>query len=152
VSYSSEDARRQLVEDLGSAAAQLELALASLGEAYQEVDEATGERLETQLFRPVRSAYATARRTATGFAERHRLPAPEFDPAAAPAYSGDPRVHLQRALDATEGADRAIAEMQDSMLPVEVGDRELRDGLTRTRELISAVPGEGRQLLRMIGR
>jgi hypothetical protein len=38
------------------------------------------------------------------------------------------------------------------MLPVEVGDRELRDGLTHTRELISAVPAEGRQLLRMIGR
>jgi hypothetical protein len=141
MSYSSEDARRQLVEDLGSAAAQLELALAYLGEAYQEVDEATGERLETHLFRPVRSAYATARRTATAFAA-----------AAAPAYSGDPRVHLQRAVDATERADQAIAEMQDSMLPVEVGDRELRDGLTHTRELISAVPGEGRQLLRTIGR
>jgi len=152
MSYSSEDARRQLVEDLGSAAAQLDLALASLGEAYQEVDEATGERLETHLFRPVRSAYATARRTATAFAERHRLAAPEFVAAAAPAYSGDPRVHLQRAVDATERADQAIAEMQDSMLPVEVGDRELRDGLTHTRELISAVPGEGRQLLRTIGR
>ena len=45
-----------------------------------------------------------------------------------------------------------IAEMQDSMLPVEVGDRELRDGLSQTRELISTVPGRGRQLLRMIGR
>jgi len=152
MSYSSEDARRQLLEDLGEAADQLGLALALLGEAYQEVDEATGETLEEQLFRPVRSAYATARRTSTGFAERHGLSSPAVEAASAPAYSGDPRVHLQRALEATERADQMIAEMQDSMLPVEVGDRELRDGLTMTRELISAVPSQGRQLLRMIGR
>jgi hypothetical protein len=152
MSYSTEDARRQLLEDLGSAADQLALALASLGEAYQEVDEATGETLEEQLFRPVRSAYATARRTATGFADRHALPRPAFDAASAPAYSADPRVHVQRALEATERTNQMIAEMQDSMLPVEVGDRELRDGLSNTRELISAVPAQARQLLRMIGR
>src|SRR5947209_1171584 len=76
MSYIADDARRQLLEDLGSAVDQLGLALASLGEAYQEVDEATGETLEEQLFRPVRSAYATARRTSTGFAQRHGLPSP----------------------------------------------------------------------------
>jgi hypothetical protein len=37
-------------------------------------------------------------------------------------------------------------------MPVEVGDRELRDGLSATRELIAAVPGRGRELLRMVGR
>jgi hypothetical protein len=42
--------------------------------------------------------------------------------------------------------------MQDSLLPVEVGDRELRDGLSETRELIASVPAHGRQLLRTIGR
>jgi len=152
MSYSSEDARRQLLDELGAAADQLGLALASLGEAYQEVDEATGEKLEEQLFRPVRSAYATARRTAMGFAERHRLPSPEVAAGATPAYSGDPRVHIQRAIEATERADHVISEMQDSMLPVDVGDRELRDGLSQTRELISAVPGQARQLLRTIGR
>jgi len=152
MSYSSEDARRQLLEELGTAADQLTAALASLGEAYQEVDEATGDKLEEELFRPVRSAYARARRTATEFAERQGLPSPPFDAGSAPAYSADPRVHLQRAVDATERADHMIAEMQDSMLPVEVGDRELRDGLSQTRELISTVPGRGRQLLRMIGR
>lgn len=152
MSYSSEDARRQLLDELGTAADQLAAALASLGEAYQEVDEATGDKLEEELFRPVRSAYARARRTATEFAERQRLPSPAFDPGSAPAYSADPRVHLQRAIDATERADHVIAEMQDSMLPVEVGDRELRDGLSQTRELIAAVPAHGRQLLRTIGR
>ena len=45
-----------------------------------------------------------------------------------------------------------IAGMQDSMLPVEVGDRELRDGLTETRELIADAPGHARQLIRTIGR
>src|SRR5205085_9204877 len=107
---------------------------------------------EGQLFRPGRSAYARARRTAIEFAERQSLPSPPFDAGSAPAYSADPRVHLQRAVDATERADHVIAEMQDSMLPVEVGDRQLRDGLSQTRELISAVPGHGRQLLRTIGR
>ncbi|HUE27692.1 MAG TPA: hypothetical protein VMP89_13035, partial [Solirubrobacteraceae bacterium] len=67
-------------------------------------------------------------------------------------HSGDPRVYLERAIEATEQADHVIAEMQDSLLPVEVGDRELRDGLTETRELISTVPAQGRQLLRRIGR
>ena len=152
MSYSSQDAREQLIEDLGTAADQLGLALASLGEAYQELDETTGERLEDQLFRPVRSAYALARRTASGFAERHGLASPAFDAGSQPAYSADPRVHIQRALEAAERADHAIAEMQDSMLPVEVGDRELRDGLSQTRELISSVPGHARALLRMVGR
>jgi hypothetical protein len=152
MSYSSEDARRQMLEELGEAADQLSAALASLGEAYDEVDEATGERLEEQLFRPVRSAYACARRTATEFAGRHGLESRPFGPGSAGTYSADPRVHVQRAVDATERADHVIAELQDSMLPVEVGDRELRDGLSQTRELISAVPGHGRQLIRTIGR
>jgi hypothetical protein len=152
MSYSSEDARRQMLDELGTAADQLAAAMASLGEAYQEVDEATGDKLEDELFRPVRSAYARAKRTAEEFAGRHGLESPPFAPGSAGGYSADPRVHLQRAVDATEQADHVIAEMQDSMLPVEVGDRELRDGLSQTRELISTVPGRGRQLLRMIGR
>jgi hypothetical protein len=59
---------------------------------------------------------------------------------------------VERAIGAIEQADHIIAEMQDSMLPVEVGDRELRDGLTEVRELIALAPGQARQLLRLIGR
>lgn len=142
----------QLLDQLGEAVDQLALALASLGEAYEEVDEHSADALEEQLFRPVQAAYGRARRTHAEFAGRHRLSARSFAPGTLPAHSGDPRVHLQRAIEAIERADHIVAEMQDSMLPVEVGDRELRDGLTETRELIAAAPGRGRQLLRLIGR
>jgi hypothetical protein len=152
MAYTSESARRQLLDQLDQAVDQLALALAVLGEAYELVDERTAGTLEDQLFRPVQAAYAAARRTRSGFAARHQLEAAGPPVPASTAYSADPRVHLERALDAIEGTDHVIAEMQDSMLPVEVGDRELRDGLTEVRELIALAPANGRQLLRLIGR
>jgi hypothetical protein len=152
MAYTSESARNQLLDQLAVAVNQLATALAALGEAYEEVDEQTADVLEERLFRPVQGAYGRARRTHSEFAQRHQLPGRTFEPASLGAHSGDPRVHLERAIAAIEQADHVVAEMQDSMLPVEVGDRELRDGLTETRELISAAPGYGRQLLRTIGR
>jgi hypothetical protein len=152
MAYTSESARKQLLDELGEGVDQLALALASLGEAYEEVDERTADVLEEQLFRPVQGAYGRARRTHSEFAQRHQLPGRTFAPGPLGAHSADPRVHLQRAIEAIERADHVVAEMQDSMLPVEVGDRELRDGLTATRELIAAAPGHGRQLMRLIGR
>jgi hypothetical protein len=152
MAYTSESARMQLLDELGEAVDQLALALASLGEAYEEVDERTADALEEQLFRPVQAAYGRARRTYSEFAQRHQLTVRKFSPGSPGAHSGDPRIHFQRAIEAIERADHIVAEMQDSMLPVEVGDRELRDGLTETRELIAAAPGHGRQLLRLIGR
>jgi hypothetical protein len=152
MAYTSESARRQLLDDLAQAVEQLAVALATLGEAYDEVDEQTADVLERELFRPVQSAYGRARRTHSEFAQRHQLGAGRFDEGSPGAHSGDPRVYLERAIDATERADHVIAEMQDSLMPVEVGDRELRDGLTETRELIGPVPARGRALLRTIGR
>ncbi|MBV8431164.1 MAG: hypothetical protein JO244_08385, partial [Solirubrobacterales bacterium] len=127
-------------------------AIGALGEAYEAADERTADEIESRLFRPAQAAYGRARRTRTGFAERYQLSPEPVAPVPAPAPSGDPRVHLERGIEALEQADHIIAEMQDSMLPVEVGDRELRDGLTETRELIAAAPAQGRQLLRLIGR
>lgn len=152
MAYTSESARAQLLDQLAVAVDQLASALGALGEAYEEVDEHTADLLEQHMFRPVQGAYGRARRTHSEFAQRHHLSSRTFDAAPPGAHSGDPRVHLERAIDATERADQIVAEMQDSMLPVEVGDRELRDGLTETRELIASVPGYGRQLLRTIGR
>ncbi|HEY2653594.1 MAG TPA: hypothetical protein VGI50_16845 [Solirubrobacteraceae bacterium] len=152
MAYTSESARTQLLDQLAEAVDQLAIALASLGEAYEEVDEQTAERLEAQLFRPVQRAYGRARRTHAEFAQRHDLPARAFGQGSAVAHAGDPRVHLERAIAAVEQADHVVAEMQDSMLPVEVGDRELRDGLTETREMVDTVPNSGRQLLRTLGR
>lgn len=152
MAYTSESARTRLLDQLAEAVDQLAIALAALGEAYEQVDEQTAERLEERLFRPVQGAYGRARRTHAEFARRHDLPMRAFVPGSPGPHSLDPRVHLERAIGAIEQADHEVAEMQDSMLPVEVGDRELRDGLTETRELIAAAPGHGRRLLRTIGR
>ena len=152
MAYTSESARRQLIDQLGQAVEQLSVALAAVGEAYEAADERTAGELEERLFRPVQGAYGRAQRTRSGFAERHQLTAEPVAAAPATAPSADPRVHLERAIEAIERADQVIGEMQDSMLPVEVGDRELRDGLTDVRELIASAPTQGRQLLRLIGR
>ena len=79
--YTTADARQQLLDELADATDEISSALASLGEAYELVDEQTAERLEDELFRPVQIAYGRAQRTHAGFAERHSLPARQFTPA-----------------------------------------------------------------------
>jgi len=49
-------------------------------------------------------------------------------------------------------ADAVLAELQDSLLPVEVGDQELRASLADLRELVAAFPQRARELLRTLGR
>jgi hypothetical protein len=48
-------------------------------------------------------------------------------------------------------ADHVLAELQDSMMPVEVGDAELRAGLAEVRELLGAVGGRAREFTRALG-
>ncbi len=152
MSYSAADARRQLLDDVAEATDQLALGLASLGEAYEELDEHTADRLEEELFRPMQAAYGRLRRTHSTFAERHGLPGREFEQSSGGQHSADPRVYVDRAVDAIESADHALAELQDSMMPVEVGDRELREGLSEVRETISQLPARARRLMRSQGR
>jgi hypothetical protein len=152
MSYSAADARRQLLDDIADATDQLALAVAALTEAYEELDEQTADRLEEELFRPVQSAYGRLRRTHAEFAERHSLPVQAFTASTGGAHSGDPRVYVDRAVDAIERADQGLAELQDSMMPVEVGDRELREGLSEVRETIADLPARARRLMRAQGR
>jgi hypothetical protein len=49
-------------------------------------------------------------------------------------------------------ADTILVDLQDSMLPVEVGDAELRSGLAEVRELLAPLPERAHQLLRTFGR
>src|SRR6516165_6422981 len=152
MSYSAGEARAQLLEDVAEATDQLALALASLGEAYEELDEQTADELEEQLFRPTQSAYGRLRRTHAEFAARVRLPGRNFEPSSGGLHSADPRVYVDRAVDAIERADHVLAELQDSMMPVEVGDRELRAGLSETRATIAELPARARRLMRTQGR
>jgi hypothetical protein len=152
MSYSAAEARRQLLDDVAEATDQLALAVAALTEAYEELDEQTADRLEAELFRPVQSAYGRLRRTHSEFAERQSLPTRAFAPSTGGAHSGDPRVYVDRAVDAIERADQGLADLQDSMMPVEVGDRELREGLSEVRETISDLPNRAHRLMRAQGR
>jgi hypothetical protein len=153
MSYTTGEARESMMEDVGRALEQLAFALACLGEAYELVDENSADRLEENLFRPVRSAYAQARRALSGFAARHELQtAPASQPDSSGLHSSDPRVYLERAIEASSQADATIAELQDSMLPVEVGDQELRQDLSGVRALLDRVPAQGQALLRTLGR
>ena len=152
MAYSAGEAREQLLEDVADATDQLALAVAALTEAYEELDEQTADRLEEELFRPVQHAYGRLRRTHADFAERHRLPTRTFEPSSGGMHSGDPRVYVDRAVDAIERADQGLADLQDSMMPVEVGDRELREGLSEVRETIAPLPSRARRLMRAQGR
>jgi hypothetical protein len=152
MAYTSEQARAQVLDELAAAIDRLAVALAALGEAYETVDEDTAARLERELFQPVQGAHGRACRAHAEFAAAHGISRRGFRPGSPGPHATDPRVYLERAIEASGQADRLLAELQDSMLPVEVGDRRLRDGLTVTRGLISRVPARGRQLARAIGR
>jgi hypothetical protein len=152
VAYSAEEARSQLLDDLAAAIDQLAFALAGLGAAYDELDERAADVLEEEIFKPLQGAYGRAKRTHSEFAKRYRLPERTFEDRSPGTRSGDPRVYLERAIEAIEQADHAIAELQDSMMPVEVGDTELRAGLSETRSLIAELPARGRRLVRARGR
>ena len=56
------------------------------------------------------------------------------------------------AVEAVAVADRTVADLQDSMLPVEAGDEELRAGLKAVREPLGGLPGSARDFLRALGR
>jgi len=152
MAYVTQEARQELLDSIAEAIGEIGTALAALGTAYEQLDEQTADRLEAELFRPVQVAYGRAQRTHAGFAERHGLPGRSFEPAAAARASQGVRSLLDAAVDAVAEADDVLAELQDSMRPVEVGDAELRAGLSEVRELLGALRGRARELVRTLGR
>src|SRR5919197_723510 len=123
--YASQEARRDLLASVAEAIEEVGRALASLGDAYDQLDEHTADVLEEQLFRPAQAAYARAQRTHSGFAGRHALESRTFEPVSAGAPSRGIRAFVEEAIESLEEADNILAELQDSMMPVEVGDAEL---------------------------
>jgi hypothetical protein len=152
MAYITTEARQQLLDDLAAAIDRFGVALAALGEAYERLDEQTADRLEAELFQPVQVAYGRSRRTYTEFAARHDLPPRTFSPAALPGAAHDVRDVLDGALTALGEAEQGLVELQDSMMPVEVGDPELRAGLAEVRALVADLPNRARELLRVLGR
>jgi hypothetical protein len=152
VAYSTAEARQQLLDDMAVAVDELGVALSALGAAYEQLDERTADRLEEELFRPVQAAYGRARRTHAGFAERTGLPGRGFEPAVRGRAAAGAREQLDTAVEAIGEADHLFAEIQDSMMPVEVGDPELRAGLAAVRELAGPLTGRAREIVRVLGR
>ena len=152
MAYVAGEARQELLDTIAEAIDHLAVALAALGEAYEQLGTVPADRLEEELFSPVQSAYGRAKRTHSGFAQRHGLPGRTFDPAHQGLPSTGVRGFIDSAVDAVSEADEVLADLQDSMMPVEVGDPELRAGLAEVRELLGEVRSRAREFTRTLGR
>jgi hypothetical protein len=152
MAYTTAEGSEKVLHDLAVAIEQIAEALASLGEAYEQLDEQTADALEEQLFRPVQLAYGRGKRTHSEFATRSRLPTRSFDAHTPGPQSQSVQALIERAVDAARNADQSIAELQDSLLPIEVGDPELRAGLSQVRESLGPIPARARELVRTVGR
>src|ERR1700754_3320578 len=152
MTYITAEARQQLLDDLALAVDELGMALALLGAAYELLDERTADRMEAELFRGVQTAYGRAQRTHASFAARYSLPGRTFTQPSAGLPSQGARTFLERAGEAISESDNALVELQDSMLPVEVGAPELRAGLAEIRSLVGDLQGRANQFVRTFGR
>lgn len=152
MSYSTADARRDMLDAVADAIEDLARALAALGAAYELLDEHKADQLEEVLFGPVQLAYGRLRKTHGDFAGRHGLASRTFEIPQAGAPSTGLKGFVDGATAAVTSADVTLATLQDSMMPIEVGDAELRAGLAGVRELVDEVPQRARALARTFGR
>lgn len=152
MTYATQQARQDLLEGIAESIDEMELAMAALGEAYELLDEQSADRLEETLFAPVQAALGRARRTYSAFAATYGLETRAPNPASAGLPSQGVPGFVERAREAVEEADAALADLQDSMITVEVGDADLRAGLASVRERLSAVPGAADHFMRRFGR
>lgn len=152
MSSATTNARQEMLGIVAGAVEEIAVALAALGEAYELLDDTTADRLEEQLFRPVVTAYGRLQRTHDGFAERHGLVGRTFAPATAGHPSQGVRGFLGVTVAALGRADSTLADLQDSLMPIEIGDEELRAGLSEVRRAIGELPGLARQFVRVLGR
>jgi hypothetical protein len=152
VSYTTAEGREQLLDAVGRAVDELARAVASLSEAYELLDEHSADELESRLFKPVQGAYGRARRAYAGFSRRHGLPEREFAAAVRGAPAHGVRGFIDEAAADVAAADAELAELQDSLLPVEVGDTELRADLAAVRTQLGDVGHQARELTRTLGR
>jgi hypothetical protein len=152
MTYIAAEARQELLDVVAEAIDELAVALAALGDAFEQLDERSADRLEEELFRPVQSAYGRALRTYTEFAARYDLKTRSFSPTLPGAASRGVHGFLELATEAVDEAENILVVLQDSMRPVEVGDAELRAGLAEVRTLSGELSGRTREFVRVLGR
>ena len=152
MAYTTAEARIQMLDDLAHAIDEIGVALGALGEAYELLDEQNGDRMEEQLFRPVQVTYGRAKRTYSGFAERHGLPAREFEPSAA-GRAGAERARGDGRRDRGDRGGRPPAGRDPGLDDAGRGRRRAAArGLAEIRELVGPLPDRGSALLRTLGR
>ena len=152
MAYTTAEARQELLETLEEPIEDIGIALSTLGAAYEQLDERNADRLEEELFGPVQHAYGRAKRAHTEFAGRHGLASRPFEAPSAGLPSTGAKGFIDSAVSSAARADGALATLQDSLMPVEVGDAELRSALTEVRALLGDVPRRARELERTLGR
>lgn len=152
MAYTSAEARQELLDGLAAAIERIGLALAALGAAYEQLDEHNADRLEAELFGPVQLAYGRAKSTHARFADRHGIPSRTFATPSPGIPSIGAKGFIDSAVNAVTEADSTLSALQDSSLPTEVGDVELRASLTEVRDLLGDVRQRARELERTLGR
>lgn len=152
MSYSTAEGRQQLLDSLAEAIDELGFALAALGAAYEQLDVATADKLEEELFGPLQRGYGRAKRTYAAFAERAGLETRTFEAQEAGLPSTGAKGFIDNAVAAIGAAGGKLATLQDSPMLIEVGDIELRKGLAEIRETIGDLPHAARELVRRLGR
>ena len=152
MSYTTAEARDRIIGDLESAEEELGFGVTALGEAFELLATGSQDRLEDDLFRPVQKAYARAKRTRTGFAQRVSRVTDDPQPKPVGPPSQGAKGFIQQAAASAGQADLILSELQDSMMPVEGGDAELRAGLAEIRELLAPVRMSAATFLRTLGR
>ena len=145
------EAREELLERLGRAIEAIGFALTSLGAAYEQLDQFKADELEEKLFQPAqrafggRSAPTRSSQRATGSragsSSQHR-----------PACRRSARRRSSRTPSPRSGERTSLSELQDSLLPVDVGDPELRAELAELRELLAGFDERACELVRTLGR
>jgi hypothetical protein len=152
MAYTSAEGRQELLDGFAEAIEHIGFALAALGAAYEQLDERNADRLEDELFGPVQRAYGRAKSAYAQFAERHGMPSRTF-PAPSPGVpSTGAKGFIDSAVGDAAAADGALSTLQDSSLPTEVGDIELRAALTDVRAQLGGVRQRARELERTLGR
>ena len=152
MSYTTAEARQQLLDAIADAIDALAEALALLGVAYEQLDDAHADDLEEQLFRSVQRAYGRAKRTHAQFAERHAVTGRALQTPPSRAPSTGVKALIDGAVEAVARAESELVALQDSLRPIEVGDAELRAGLREVRELIDGLSQRARAFVRTFGR
>ena len=151
MAYTTAEGRTRILADMASAVSLLAAAVTALGEAYERLDDQAAERMEARLFRPLQGAYGQLGRGQREFAARTGLALPDTS-APSVRMPESARASLEHAAGAIEEADAILAELQDSLLPVEVGDQQLREALSGTRSVIAPLPEVCDGVIRTLGR